>query len=134
MKLFLNYTHREWEPRDSAPPKRSHKLMYLRQPSRLRVIAKACTPQTSRNIIHCPWCFRAATAGAHQKFVWPHGTSTLRKDLGSPNELQHKLSSCKISYLRIFTGPVFTQHPCSVNTTVKRSGWKHDTSCCVKVR
>ena len=30
MKLFENFTYREWEPRDSVPPKRSHKSMYLR--------------------------------------------------------------------------------------------------------
>ena len=30
MKLFENFTHLEWEPHDSAPTKRSHKLMYLR--------------------------------------------------------------------------------------------------------
>ena len=134
MKIFENFTHREWEPRDSAPPKRSHKLMHLRQPSRLRVIAKACTPQSSRNIIHCPWCTRTATTGAHQKYVWPHGTSALKKYLGSPNELQHKLSACKFSHVRIFADPVFSQHPCLLNTTVTWSGCKHDNSCCVQVR
>ena len=122
VKLFENFTHRQWEPRDSAPPKRSHKLMYSRQPSRLRVIAKACTPQTSRKTIHCPWCSRTATTGAHQKYVWPHGTSALRKDLGPPNELQHKLSACKLNHVRIFAGLVFTQHPWLLNMTVIRSG------------
>ena len=46
------FTHREWEPRDPAPAKRSRTLTYLRELRRLRVITKACTPQTSRNIIH----------------------------------------------------------------------------------
>ena len=54
MKLFENFTHREWELHDSVPPTRSNKLMCLGQPSRLRLIAKSCTPQTSRTIIDAP--------------------------------------------------------------------------------
>ena len=66
-EMFKTYTHREWEPRGSSPPKRSHTLMHLHQPSRLRVLAKACTPKTSRthDTFDCPWCFRTATTGAH---------------------------------------------------------------------
>ena len=31
-------------------------------------------------------------------------------------------------------GPVFTEHPCLLNTTAIRSGCKHDNSCCAQVR
>ena len=135
MKLFENFTNREWEPRDSAPPKQSHKFTYLCQLSRLRVIAKACTPQTSRNIIHLTAC---GVQHSHNRSVLPLRVSTchmcVEKRFGIPKELRDKPSACKLNHIRIFAGLVFTQYQCLLTTTVIRSGYKHDNSCRVQVR
>ena len=120
------------------------------QLSRLRVIAKACTPQTSRTNrqnASCPWFLRTATTRGAQQYVRPHGTSALRKHLGfqtnSSIRCQHARSNM---YVRIFAGPGFpnttvvflnttvVRTPCLLNTSVVRSGCKHDNSGCVWVR
>ena len=127
------YTQKEWEPRDSAPHKRSH-VDALRSTycSRLRVIAKACTPKTSRthNTFDWPSCLKTATTRSAPAacVATRNYCSSSRKSLAFPNELQHTLSACKLKHVSIFT------RPCLLNTTDIRNGCKHDNSCCVQVR
>ena len=85
-KLFeTNYTPGMGATRLRPTVTESHvDALTVDQPSRLRVIAKALTPITSRtqeNKIDCPWCLRTAPTRGAQQDVWPHGTRALRKYL-----------------------------------------------------